>query len=166
MPPGFSTMADEIVLNLSAVPLPERARRLIDAGRRRAAGIDWFDFVASDYTVVYSVLAALQRGRFCDWGSGLGVVPGLAEMLGYEAIGIEIHDPLVSASRDLLRQFGLRSRIEAGDYYERSDPADLYFAYCWPGKVARTEQRFREVAPDGARLLVYYGPADIRWIAK
>ena len=164
---GYSAaMSDEIALSLVQIAMPEAAKRLQQAAMERVKSISWFDFVPSDYEVVYTVLAALERGRFCEWGSGMGVATGLAEMLGYTAMGIEFHEPLVAASRALLSQFQLQARIELGDYYERTDQADLYFAYCWPGKVARTQKRFFEVAPPGARLLIYYGRSDIRWIAK
>ncbi|MEX2139289.1 MAG: hypothetical protein WD894_08515 [Pirellulales bacterium] len=159
-------MANEIILTLSPITLPARAREFVDAGLARAKSIDWFDFVPSDYDVVYTLLMALARGRFCEWGSGVGIVTGLAEMLGYTAQGIEIHEPLVKASHDLFTQFGLQARTEVGDYFERIDSADLYFSYCWPGVVERMQDRFLEIAAPGARLIVYYGPADIRWIVK
>lgn len=157
-------MAEELVLNLSKVEVPGEARELISAGLTRSLSIDWFDFVASDCEVVYTLLSALQRGAFCEWGSGLGIVTGLAEMLGYDAKGIEIHEPLANASRELLHQFGLRAEIEIGDVFERHDAADLYFTYFWPGKVPEAEAHFRAIAPAGSRLLIYYGPSDIRWI--
>jgi hypothetical protein len=156
----------EIQLNLLPIPLTERAERFIAAGLERGKTVDWFDFVASDYAVVYTLLSALQRGRFCEWGSGLGVVTGLAEMLGYSATGVEIHEPLVQSSRELLAEFALQSPIECGDYHERADAAELYFTYCWPNRVVRTTERFHDIAPPGSRLLIYYGPADIRWIPQ
>jgi hypothetical protein len=156
----------EIQLNLLPIPLPERVEQLIAAGLERGKSVDWFDFVASDYAVVYTLLAALQRGRFCEWGSGLGVVTAMAEMLGYTATGVEFHQPLAESSRELLAEFGLQARIECADYFEEPFAADLYFAYCWPNRVVRTTVRFHEVAPPGSRLLIYYGPADIRWIPQ
>lgn len=159
-------MVDNIVLNLAPLTLPTAARALIEDSHALHKEIHWFDFVPSNYEVVYTILASLRRGRFCDWGAGLGVVTGLAEMLGYEAMGVEFHEPLVVASRKLLDAHGLESRIECGDLYERRDVADLYFVYCWPGKVIQIEERFREIASDGARLLLYYGPNDTRWMQK
>ncbi len=159
-------MTTEIVMTLSPIALPARAQEFVEAGLARVKRIDWFDFVPSDYQVVYTLLSALRPGRFCEWGSGVGIVTGLAEMLGYTALGLEIHEPLVKASHELFSQFGLQARAEVGDYFERTDAADLYFTYCWPGVVERTQERFLTIAPPGARLIVYYGPADIRWIAK
>lgn len=159
-------MSEYVLLHVADVPLSPRAVSLVEAGAAMAKQVNWFDFVASDYGVVYTVLSALQRGRFCEWGSGLGVVTGMAEMLGYSAMGIEMHEPLVQRSRQLLQQFDLRSTIEVGDYFEREDRADLYFTYCWPNRVVKTEERFLEIAPAGARLLIYYGRNDIRWMQK
>ena len=48
--------------------------------------------------VVYNVLCAIPRGRFCEWGSGMGVVTGLAETLGFNAYGIEINADLAAAA--------------------------------------------------------------------
>src|SRR5262245_26928177 len=64
-------------------------------------------FVPSDYVGAYRVLRALSgsplaRGtRFCEWGSGFGVVAGLAAMLDFESCGIEIEGELVNHARQL-----------------------------------------------------------------
>src|SRR4051812_41299195 len=64
-------------------------------------------FVPGDYVGAYRVLRALSgsglvRGnRFCEWGSGYGVVTCLAAGLDYEAYGIEIEGELVDAARRL-----------------------------------------------------------------
>ena len=159
-------MSDPILLHLTDIPLSQRAQALIEAGEAKSKQVDTFDFIPSDYGIVYTVLAAMQRGRFCEWGSGLGIVTGLAEMLGYQSMGIELEPSLVDLSRKLLSDFKLQAQIESGDYFELDVQADLYFVYCWPGRVVATEERFLEIAPSGARLLVYYGRNDIRWIAK
>lgn len=159
-------MTEYVMLHLADEQVPPDAERLIAEGLERVKGIDWFDFVASDYQVVYTVLAALRRGRFCEWGSGMGVVTGLAAMLGYNAYGVELHEPLVERSKALLRDFKLPCRVELGDYLEREDQADLYFAYCWPNRVMQLEEHFHKVAPRGSRLLVYYGRNDVRCLPK
>ena len=143
-------------------PLPHRAAEFIRQGLLRARSIDCFDFVPSDYAVVHGVLAALSRGRFLEWGSGIGIVTGLAELLGFEAHGIELNPALADASRLLLADFGLSATIETGDYFLIDRPADVYFTYCWPGKMQRTEQRFMEIAPNHARLLICHGAEDVR----
>ena len=81
-------MLIERTLEASADPLPARALDFIAAGRSRFKSIDCFDFVPSDYDMAWRCLNALPRGRFCEWGSGFGIVTGLAEMLGFESYGI------------------------------------------------------------------------------
>jgi protein-L-isoaspartate O-methyltransferase len=156
----------EAPLETAPVALPEAAAAFVAEGLRRGEGIDCFDFVPSDAAVVYAVLAALPRGRLCEWGSGMGIVTGLAEMLGFEACGIEIDAKLAAASRALLADFALSARIETGDYFDRTPEADFYFAYCWPGQMRRVEKRFASAAPDSARLLICHGAEDVRCKVK
>src|SRR5262245_30630520 len=58
-------------------------------------------FVPSDFERVYGVLRAVAARdlapgrRFCEWGSGFGVVAGLAAMLDFDACGIEVEAELV-----------------------------------------------------------------------
>ena len=152
----------ELPLNPFHGPLPRRSAEFIRQGLQRARSIDCFDFVPSDYAVVHGVLASLRRGRFEEWGSGIGIVTGLAEMLGFEAHGIELHPALADAARLLLGDFGLSATIETGDYFQIDRPADVYFTYCWPGRMVRTEQRFMDTAPNHARLLICHGAEDVR----
>ena len=161
----MSTLA-ELPVNPIHGPLPRRSAELIRQGIELARSIDCFDFVPSDYAVVHGVLASLRRGRFEEWGSGIGIVTGLAELLGFEAHGIELHSELAKNSRQLLADFGLSATIETGDYFEIDHPADVYFTYCWPGKMQRTEQRFMETAPNHARLLICHGAEDVRCKVK
>ena len=152
----------ELPLNPLHGPLPRRWVEFVREGLKRARSIDCFDFVPSDYSVVHGALAALPRGRFSEWGSGIGLATGLAGLLGFEAHGIEIHPALADASRLLLADFGIAATIETGSYFEIDDAADVYFTYCWAGQMRRTEDRFIETAPDGARLLICHGAEDIR----
>ena len=143
-------------------PLSAAAAEFIAAGRARFKSVDCFDFVPSDYELVWRLLAGLPRGRFCEWGSGWGIVTGLAEMLGFEACGIELDATLAAASRKLLADFGLSSPILTGDYLATPCEADIYFVYCWPGKFVPTEEHFEQTAPPAARLLIACGQSDIR----
>lgn len=135
-------------------------------GLRRSKAIPCFDFVPTDHRAVYAVLSALPRGSFCEWGSGMGIVTGIAAMLGFTACGIEIDPRLAAAARLLLRDFGLTARIETGDYLEMALPADLHFVYCWPGETPRVEAHFLAATPPHARLLFCNGAADIRYRRK
>src|SRR5437764_436319 len=61
-------------------------------------------FVPSDFAAAYRVLHLLASmdvaggSRFCEWGSGFGVITCLAALLGFDACGIEIDFDLISAS--------------------------------------------------------------------
>jgi hypothetical protein len=44
--------------------------------------------------------------------------------------------------------------------------ADYYFTYCWPGQMSQVEERFLEIAPANARLLICHGAEDIRCKVK
>jgi protein-L-isoaspartate O-methyltransferase len=155
-------MLIELPLTPTDRPMPELAEELLAAGRARFKSVDCFDFVPSDYELACRTLDALPRGRFCEWGSGMGLVTGMAEILGFDAYGIEIDADLAERSRALLSQFGLSAHIETGDYLSSSYQADFYYVYCWPGKVVVTEAHFQQIAPPGAYLLILNGESDIR----
>ena len=160
------TMLREIKLNSTVREISKPVSEFIEEGLRRSKTIDCFDFVPSNYQVVYSALDTMPRGRFCEWGSGIGIVTGLAEMLGFDACGIETNERMAAASRELLSGFGLSAAIKTGDYFEISHDADIYFTYCWPGKIPRVEHHFLSVTPDNARLLIYHGEEDVRCEVK
>jgi hypothetical protein len=178
-------------------PLPRDVRRFLDEAGSR---IERFQarggspaFVPSDYAGAYGVLraladAGLARGPlFCEWGSGFGVVAGLAALLGFEASGIEADADLVAAARRLAEDFGLAvefahasfippgaaDRLDFGPYSWLSDEGgdaaaelgldaddfDVIFAYPWPDEEDLTADLFREHAGRGAILVTYHGGA-------
>lgn len=160
------TMLKEIKLNSTVRGISKRVSEFIDEGLRRSKAIDCFDFVPSNYEVVYSVLDTMPRCRFCEWGSGIGIVTGLATMLGFDACGIEINEEMASASRELLVDFGVSAVIKTGDYFEIIHDADIYFTYCWPGQMTRVEQHFVCSTQTHARLLICHGAEDVRCKVK
>ena len=131
-------------------------------GFKRARDVDCFDYVPSDCGLLYATLKMLPRGRYCEWGSGIG----LASSLGYEATGIEIHPELAEASRSLLTDFAVTATVTTGSYFDEPVQADVYFTYCWPGQMSRVEEHFPESAPNSSRLLICHGAEDIRCKTK
>ena len=75
-------------------------------------------FVAADYEVVLKALSA-HRGpglRFLEWGSASGVITIMADLLGFEAYGIELDSSLVGTARALAEKFGSGARFAAGSF--------------------------------------------------
>lgn len=155
-------MLVETPIAASDAPLSEAAVRLVETGRARFRTVSCFDFVPCDYEMAWRMLDAFPRGRFCEWGSGWGIVTGLAELLGFQATGVEIDEQLAVESRRLLADCGLSSEIRCGDYFSMPLEADLYFVYCWPGRILATEDHFERTAPSAARLLIAHGQSDFR----
>ena len=75
-------------------------------------------FVAADYE---GVLTALLRHRapgrkFLEWGSASGVITIMADLLGFEAYGIELDADLVKTARSLATKFASAARFAAGSF--------------------------------------------------
>lgn len=70
-------------------------------------------FIAADYETVLAALLP-HRGpnlRFLEWGSASGVITIMADLLGFDACGIELDASLVATARDLARRFGSSARF-------------------------------------------------------
>ena len=180
----------------SPAPLPPAALRLLADAKVR---LDTFfadakhqtgiGFIPSDHEAVYRTLAAFAQlqpdaRRFCEWGSGFGVITGLAALLGFDAHGLEIDPALVAASRELLAAHGLRAVIAHGSFLPADDEGserlvdletrtvlgkddgydelgrdlddfEVVFAYPWPTEEEMYCDVFRRRADYGAVLLTY-----------
>lgn len=75
-------------------------------------------FVAADYQVVCQALLPYRgRGlRFLEWGSATGVITIMADLLGFEAYGIELDSSLVATARGLATRSGSTARFVAGSF--------------------------------------------------
>lgn len=125
-----------------------------------------FDFVPSNYENAWDLLSNLPKGVLCEWGSGLGIVVGLAEILGYNAFGVELDAGLVESSRSLLHKHHLSAQIHLASYYEDAFTADYYYVYCWPGQIETVQKRFLDVSPHHAKLLICDGQDKINVLGK
>jgi hypothetical protein len=188
-------MMDGVVARAAEPDADLRARltSLYEEGRRSAARFaaganerEWHPFFAADYERVEGILLPLRRPglRFLEWGSATGVITIMADLLGFEAFGIEIDAGLVETARDLARSFDSGARFAAGSFLpagyrwksETGDPRlgtigegisgyeelrhpladfDLVFAYPWSGEEPIMRDVMARHGGKGARLLLY-----------
>jgi hypothetical protein len=75
-------------------------------------------FVAADYDVVRTTLESLpSKGkRFLEWGSASGVITVMADVLGFEAFGIELDASLVRTAREFAARHQSNARFAAGSF--------------------------------------------------
>lgn len=173
------------------MPLPpELLDRIVDAGEdlwrrhRDRRGGAFHGFVPSDYHGAHRTLADLRSraDTFIELGSGAGVITILADLLGFEACGVEIEPWLVEAARELAERFGSdatfvegsflphgwQSRVDP-DFAVTSDSApsvwddagldladfDVIYAFPWPGEEQVFEDLAREYGRPGAWFVTY-----------
>jgi hypothetical protein len=79
---------------------------------------DFHPFIAADYAVVRDALLAYRQpgARFLEWGSGSGIITIMADVVGFDAYGIELDAALVRTARSLATRFGSRAQFVAASY--------------------------------------------------
>lgn len=153
----------------------------------------WHPFVPADYEQVLQTLLRLRAPglRFLEWGSATGVITIMADLLGYEAYGIELDARLVGVARELAERFGSRARFAAGSflpagyryrsrtgddrigtigtgasaYPELRHPLedfDVVYGFPWHGEEAMMLDLMRAYGGSGARLILHGGSEGIR----
>lgn len=146
----------------------------------------WHPFVAADYDRVRDVLVSVyEPGRsFLEWGSATGVVTIMADLIGFDACGIEVDSALVEAARSLASRASSGARFAVGSFIptgwvwrpDRDDARigtigegpsgylvlgramsdfDIVYAFPWPGEEALMLDLFRCHADEDARLLLH-----------
>lgn len=82
----------------------------------RASG--FHPFVAADYDAVRAALLALRPPgrRFLEWGSAIGTITIMADLMGFDASGIELDASLVTTARELAARHGSKARFVAGSF--------------------------------------------------
>jgi hypothetical protein len=182
--------------------LRERVSALIDEGWEIWAHFDravrqqsFHPFVAADYERVLQALLPLRAPglRFLEWGSATGVVTIIADLLGFEAYGIELDRQLVDIARRLAEKYRSRARFAEGSFlpagyrWRPSDgdgrlgtigqgasaypqlghaleDFDLVYAYPWGGEEPMMQDLMRSYGRRDARLLLH-GDNDVRLYA-
>lgn len=168
--------------------LHEEGRTIFERFERDVRSAEFHPFKPADYGAVVDMLLPF-RGEcrtFLEWGSATGVIAITADLLGFEAYGIEIDASLVEMADDLARRYGSGARFAAGsllpDGYEwrsaSGDPRlgtietgesgyaklgmslsdfDLVYGYPWSGESAMMYDIMQRCGADGARLLINQG---------
>ena len=147
---------------------------------------DFHPFVAADYEVVQAALLRLRAPgrRFLEWGSASGVITIMADLMGFDACGIELDASLVATARELATRHGSRARFVAGSFlpagYEWRSPDgdtrtgtlgegpsgylqlgraladfDVVFGYPWTGEAAVMQDVMQRYGRPDALLLLH-----------
>ena len=150
-------------------------------------------FVAADYNVVCATLLANRAPnlRFLEWGSATGVITIMADLMGFDACGIELDAALVDTARALAARFQSRARFVVGSmlpsgYRWRSiksardtgtigegpsgylqlgatlDDFDVVFGYPWGGEAPMMLDLMRQYGRPDALLLLNDATTGIR----
>ena len=150
-------------------------------------------FMPSDYERVLRALLSLRGPglRFLEWGSATGVITIMADLLGFEAYGIEIDPELVATARDLAERSESDARFAVGSFlpdgYEWKPDSgdgrlgtigrgasgypelgrgledfDLVFAFPWEGETPIMHDLMQRRAGSGASLLLYHSKEGIQ----
>ncbi len=103
---------------------------LFDDFDRRVRDREFHPFVAADYDAVRAALVRYRApgARFLEWGSATGVITIMADLLGFDAAGIELDAALVRTARALTARFESKARFVSGSF--------LPTGYRWRSPVA------------------------------
>lgn len=143
-------------------------------------------FVPANYDKILARLLDYRAPglRFLEWGSGTGVITIMADMLGFEAYGIELDAELVKVARKLADKYESAARFAAGTflplgykwrdnggddrlgtlgggesaYAELKHPLedfDIVYGYPWDGEAAIMQDVMRAFGGKDARLIVH-----------
>lgn len=155
-----------------------------DYCQRRAS--EFHRVIPADHAAAIDALAA-ERSRantFLELGSATGVITIIADLLGFEAYGIELESELVDISEDLAARVGSGATFVEGsfvppeyrdevhllmsEYETPTEGADAYaemgldladfdlvYAYPWPGEEEWLIELVRRFGGPRTRLMVY-----------
>ena len=100
-------------------------------------------FVAADYDVVRSALLPLRAPgrRFLEWGSASGIITIMADVMGFDACGIEVDAALVETARATAERHASGARFVRGSF--------LPAGYDWRSEDGDTRTGTIEWGPSG-----------------
>lgn len=150
-------------------------------------------FVAADYEAVRAALLPLRGPgrRFLEWGSATGVITIMADLLGFDAAGIELDASLVATARALAARHGSRARFVTGSFLPAGyvwrtrdgdartgtigagpsgylqlgralEDFDVVFGYPWGGETALMQDLMQRYGRHDALLLLHDASDGIR----
>jgi hypothetical protein len=160
---------------------------------REVRAVDFHPFVPGDYETVLAGLVRLRApgARFLEWGSATGVITILADLLGFEAYGIELDPRLVEMARGLAARHRSKARFETGSFFPAGyryrapngetrtgtldsgesaypklghplDDFDVVYGYPWDGEEPVMLDLMRHYGARDARLMLMSGTAGPR----
>jgi hypothetical protein len=176
------------VLRARLHALAEEGREIWDRFDVEVRQNGFHPFVAADYENVLQALMALRAPglRFLEWGSATGIITIMADLLGFEAYGIELDARLVDTARELARKHGSGARFAAGSFLPNGyryrprhgdgrlgtigdgesgyrelgvplDDFDLVYAYPWGGEEPMMLDLMKSYGGRDARLMMLAG---------
>jgi SAM-dependent methyltransferase len=177
----------DAVLSSRLTSLREEGQAIWSRFESDVSQLRFHPFVPSDYERVLRTLLTLRGPglRFLEWGSATGVITIMADLLGFEAYGIEIDPELVDIARALAERSDSDARFAVGSFLpdgyewmsETGDPRlgtigrgpsgypelgrslkdfDLVFAFPWEGETPIMHDVMRRRGGSGARFLLYH----------
>jgi len=183
----------DAVLSARLTSLREEGRALWNRFDSDVRQLRFHPFMPSDYERVLRTLLALRAPglRFLEWGSATGVITIMADLLGFEAYGIEIDPELVDIARGLAERSDSDARFAVGSFlpdgYEwMSDTGDarlgtigrgasgypelgrcledfdLVFGFPWEGEMPIMHDVMRRRGGSGASFLLYHSTEGIQ----
>lgn len=168
--------------------LNEEGRTIFDRFERDVRSAEFHPFKPANYDSIVDMLLPYvgECRTFLEWGSATGVIAITADLLGFEAYGIEIDASLVDMANDLARRYDSDASFAAGSLlpegYEWRSPSgdprlgtietgesgyaklglelgdfDLVYGYPWSGEAAMMRDIMERCGADGARLMINGG---------
>lgn len=164
-------------------------QRFDDTFRRR----HFHPFVPADYDIARNLLSSLRPPglRFLEWGSATGIIAIMADMMGFDAYGIEIDASLVATAREVAARHGSAARFAVGSFLPAGyrfrtrdgdgrtgtiadgpsgylelgralEDFDVVFGYPWGGEEAVMRDVIQQYGRSDALLLLYDSDNHVR----